>query len=143
MGVGHGSGANRPPRTWPDSSPARITASPTRNTRWTRGRPGVRIGGTAPGRGSNSASPPTSTRHTVAAATATHSRSARSGCSIRVRCHCHPPRLMTLNPCSIQLRNAYQRGSDAGAGRSVRTSQASAQPATRPANNVHPGGAVR
>src|SRR5512144_2053092 len=56
-----------------------------------------------------SASPPTDSSHQVAIAMANHRRSARAGSSMRVYCHCQPPRLIRLKPCSIQVRNPYQQ----------------------------------
>lgn len=140
--AGHGSGTNRPDRASPTSNPATISPNPIRSSRCNRREPVVRNDGTVSARGSNSASPPTSTSHSVATASTTHNRSARAGSVIRVRCHGHPPRLITLNPCSIQLRKAYQHGSAAPGGKSVSTSHGSAHPAARQANSVPASGAV-
>ena len=73
----------------------------------------------------SSAAPPTLSSHNVATATASHSRAARSGALMRVRCHCQPARLVILKPCSIQARRPYQPASLASGGRSVRISQGS------------------
>ena len=54
-----------------------------------------------------SASPPTLTTHKVATAIANHKRLARAGSVILVWCHCHPPRLVSLKPPSIQVRILY------------------------------------
>src|SRR6185503_15552365 len=67
----------------------------------------------------SSAIPPTLRSHNVATATANHNRAARWGSLIRVRCHCHPPRLVTLKPCSIQARKPYQHASPALGARCV------------------------
>ena len=61
----------------------------------------------------SSAIPPTLSSHNVATATANHSRAARCGSVMRVRCHCHPPRFVILKPCSIQALNPYQHASPA------------------------------
>lgn len=66
----------------------------------------------------SSAAPPTLTSHKVATATASHSRAARAGCAMRVRCHCQPPRLVSLKLCSIQARRPYQAAVLASGGRS-------------------------
>ena len=72
-----------------------------------------------------SASPPTESSHHVASASANHSRSARAGSSVRVYCHCQPPRFKRLKPCSIQARSPYQQACAAWGGRLVSMSQAS------------------
>ena len=59
------------------------------------------------GREGASASPPTASNHHVARTMASQRRSTRAGSVIRVECHCHPPPLIFLNPCSIQARNPY------------------------------------
>ena len=63
-------------------------------------------------------------------------QAARSGSVMRVRCHCQPPRLVTLNPCSIHARSPYQPASATSGGKSVRSSHTSAQPALRHASRV-------
>ncbi len=55
-----------------------------------------------------SASPPTLTTHKVATAMANQNRVARWASVMRVFCQCHPPRLVSLKPHSIQARRAYQ-----------------------------------
>jgi len=55
-----------------------------------------------------SASPPTLRAQRVATAIASHSRLARSGSVILVCCHCHPLRLVRLNPPSIHVLREYQ-----------------------------------
>src|SRR5207245_4594301 len=75
-----------------------------------------------------SASPPTLTTHKVATAIANHKRLARAGSVILVWCHCHPPRLVSLKPLSIQVRILYHTTSAAWGARSVSTSQGSASP---------------
>ena len=67
--------------------------------------------------------PPTLSNHKVATATANHRRAARWGSVMRVRCHGHPARLVSLKPCSIQARNPYQQASLASGGKSVRINQ--------------------
>lgn len=66
-----------------------------------------------------SASPPTLTTHKVATAMANQCRAARAGSVIWVCCHCQPPRLVSLNPLSIQARRAYQHTSACSGARSV------------------------
>ncbi len=66
------------------------------------------------------ASPPTDSSHQVAVAIAIHNRSARAGSPMRVCCHCQPPRLQRLKPCSIQALKPYQQASaHSGPGRSI------------------------
>lgn len=74
----------------------------------------------------SSASPPTLRSHKVATATANHRRSARCGSVMRVRCHCHPARVVSVKPCSIQARRPYQHASEVSGGRSVRMHQGAA-----------------
>src|ERR1700677_3242246 len=83
-----------------------------------------------------SALPPTRNSHSVATATASHRRSARCGASIRVCCHCHPPLLLSLKPCSIQLRKPYQEASPCPGARSLRISHGSLCPAPHQPSNV-------
>jgi len=78
-----------------------------------RGRSWAGSGGSVPTGIVVSAAPPTLSSHKVATATASHNRAARWGSVMRVRCHCQPPRLVILNPCSIQARNPYQQASPA------------------------------
>jgi hypothetical protein len=73
----------------------------------------------------SSAIPPTLSNHKVATATANHSRAARCGSVMRVRCHCHPPRFVILKPCSLHARNPYQHASPALGARSVSNNQGS------------------
>src|ERR1022692_1810458 len=139
---GHGSGQPSPRgrRPW-CSNPARICVHP----RWKmairrqRGRRLCCVCGTSSIVSSGnaaSASPPTDNNHHVATATASHSRSARAGSSMRVYCHCQPPLLIRLNPCSIQARKPYQQTSPASGGKSVRTNQGSAYPSPQQARRV-------
>src|SRR5947209_20635571 len=83
-----------------------------------------------------SALPPTRNSHRVATAMASHRRSARCGSSIRVCCHCQPPLLLSLNPCSIQLRKPYQEASPCPGARSLRISQGSLYPEPHQPSNV-------
>lgn len=83
-----------------------------------------------------SASPPTASSHQVAMAMANHSRSARSGSIMRVYCHCQPPCLIFLKPCSIQARKPYQQAPAVWGGRSVKINHGSACPASQRANRV-------
>jgi hypothetical protein len=69
--------------------------------------------------------PPTLSNHNVATATANHNRAARWASLRRVRCHCHPPRLVILKPCSIHARNPYQYAAPALGARSVSNNQGS------------------
>src|SRR4030095_12619559 len=80
---------------------------------------------------------PTLTVHKVATARASQSRSARAGASILVCSQCQPPRLLSLNPHSIQARNPYHATSTAVGGRSVRINQGSRYPASQRARRVH------
>src|ERR1700741_3980897 len=73
----------------------------------------------------SSARPPTLSNHNVATATANHNRAARWGSVIRVRCHCHPPRLVILKPCSIQALSPYQHAWPALGAKSVNTNHGS------------------
>jgi hypothetical protein len=66
-----------------------------------------------------------------------HSRAARSGSRMRVRCHCQPARLVILHPCSIQARSPYQAASLASGGRSVSISQGSFYASSHSASSVH------
>lgn len=68
----------------------------------------------------SSARPPTLSSHNVATATASPRRAARWGTVLRVRCHCHPARLVRLKPCSIQARSPYYQVALASGGKSVR-----------------------
>src|SRR5262245_917106 len=102
--------------------PGRKILTNRRRVAW-RGRD---AGQSAAARGSSvltgreaAARPPTLSTHTVATATATHNRAARWGALMRVRCHGHPPRLVTLKPCSIQVRNPYQHAFPALGARAV------------------------
>src|SRR5207244_3251299 len=70
----------------------------------------------------SSALPPTRNSHSVVTAMASHSRSARCGSSIRVCCHCQPPLLLSLIPCSIQPRRPYQDALPCCGARSLRIS---------------------
>src|SRR5947209_8529679 len=83
-----------------------------------------------------SAQPPTRNSQRVATAIASHSRVARSGSSIRVCCHCQPPLLLSLNPCSIQLRIPYQEASPCCGSRSLKISQGSSCPTPHQPSNV-------
>src|SRR5205085_2657902 len=84
-----------------------------------------------------SASPPTLTTQRVATAMASQSRAARSGSVILVWCHCQPPRLMSLNPPSIQDRMPYHATWATSGGRSVSTNQGSACASAQHATSVH------
>ena len=72
-----------------------------------------------------SASPPTDSSHQVAMAIAIHNRSARAVSSMRVCCHCQPPRLLRLKPCSIHALKPYQQASALSGAKSVNTSHGS------------------
>ena len=87
------------------------------------------------------AAPPTLISYKVATATGSPRRTARCGLVMRVRCHCHPARLVSLKPCSIQARRPYQQASPTSGGKSVRINQGSLQPASQQANSsaVHTG----
>src|SRR5579884_2873463 len=91
---------------------------------------------------SASASPPTLTSHSVAAAMTTHKRAARSGSLIRVACHGQPPRMVSLNPRSIQIRSPYQHGSQEAEARSVRINQGFWWPSSQRAGSVQARGHV-
>ena len=135
--VGHGAGSNRPSGSGcPCSTAARIVSTPRRKQLNKRGRarPVARRRATCSSGSAAtllagsvaSASPPTLTTHNVATASANHSRAARAGSVIFVWCHCHPPRFMSLNPLSIQLRIPYQAASATSGARSVAISHGSA-----------------
>jgi hypothetical protein len=81
--------------------------------------------------------PPPLRRHSVATATASQSRAARSGARRRVRCHCQPARLGIVKPCAIQARRPYQQASLASGGRAVRSSPGAVEPSAHRANNGH------
>jgi len=145
---GHGSGTNRP-----SSNPSPRINAPTMRRRprakqlsmrgrdrWVAVRRATWVGGIA----SNpltgkvaSAWPPTLSTHTVATAIANHSRSARAGSTIFVWCHCHPPRLVSLKPPSIQLRIPYHTTFASWGARSLTTSQTSWYPSSHRASRVH------
>src|SRR5262249_50041646 len=55
---------------------------------------------------------------------------------------CNAPPLITLKPCSIHARNAYQHGDAAQAGKSVSTSQGSSYSALQKASSVHANGCL-
>src|SRR5206468_8902683 len=86
----------------------------------------------------SSALPPTRNSHSVATAIASHRRSALSGSSIRVCCHCQPPLLLSLNPCSIQARRPYQEASPCCTARSPRISHGSLCPSPHQPQSVPP-----
>src|ERR1051326_4945684 len=83
-----------------------------------------------------SALPPTRNSQKVATAIASHSRVARWGSSIRVCCHCHPPLLTSLNPCSIQLRSPYQEAAPCCGKRSLKINHGSSCPTPHQPSNV-------
>jgi hypothetical protein len=129
---GHGSGANCPCGSGrPLTRAASHSAGPTTNSRGCRGARRRGRGSVAPTsprvsfRASPSTVAPMTTNHRIVTANASHNRSARSGLVIRVYCHGKAPLLMTLKPCSIQARKAYQHGDAAPSGRSISTSQGS------------------
>ncbi len=147
VALGHGSGTKRP---WGSGS-WQIKATigvihPRRNTRTRRRRVSRRLrrlGGhsavtssNVPSGTASSTSPPTRKSYNVATATANHRREARPGSLIRVRCNCHPARLVTLKPCSIQARSPYQAASLASGGTSVRINHGSLSPASQRAKSV-------
>ena len=72
----------------------------------------------------------------VATATANHNRAARCGSVMRVRCHCQPPRLVILKPCSIQARKPYQHALPALGARSVSSNHGSRYPSSHRASSV-------
>ena len=72
--------------------------------------------------------PPTLTTQRVATAIANHTLCARAGSVILVSCQPHPPRFMSLNPASIQLRIPYHAMCATEGCRSVSTNQASVFP---------------
>src|SRR4051812_13375520 len=80
--------------------------------------------------------PPTLSIHRVVTAIASHSRSALSGSSIRVCCHCQPPLLLSLNPCSTQPRSPYQDASPCCTARSPRISHGSLCPVPHQPHSV-------
>ena len=61
---------------------------------------------------------------------------------MRVRCHCQPPRFVSLKPRSIQARNPYQTVNAAGGGRSVSSSHGSRLEAAHQASKVARSGWV-
>lgn len=84
----------------------------------------------------SSTMPPTLTNHEVATATAGHRRAAR-GMYHAGTLPLPAPRLVSLQPCSIQARKPYQAAMLASGGKSVTSSQAGSQPASKgPANEL-------
>ena len=134
--LGHGSGSQVPSgRGVCRSSATKIVIQPRRKIlptrrrvarRWRRWWPSVAVTSRSVRAGiASSAAPPTLSRHRVATATASHSRAARSGWVMRVRCHGQPARLMHVHGGAIQARRPYQPASLASGGKSVRISQGS------------------
>ena len=129
--VGQGSGSKRPcGKVSPRMAAARMQRRPRRKQlskrgceRWVVRRRAMFVAGRSAkvltGRLS-SASPATLRTHSVATAMASHRRAARAGSTIFVCCHCQPPRLVSLNPHSIQARRLYQQTSACSEARSVR-----------------------
>lgn len=85
---------------------------------------------------SASASPPTLRSQRVATETANQRRCALLGSVMRVPCHCQPPRLMVLKPCSIHARIPYQQTLLVSGGKSVRMNHASLYPSSQYARSV-------
>src|SRR5437764_4201171 len=135
--VGQGSGRKRPLGSRrPSSTATKMRRSPWAKQLCSRGRErlvAVRRAICNSGNASNplhgcvaSASPPTLTTQKVATAIANHKRLARAASVILVWCHCHPPRLVSLKPPSIQVRILYHTTLAASGARSVSTSHGSA-----------------
>ena len=78
----------------------------------------------------------------MATATASHSRVARAGCAVRVRCHCQPPRLVSLQLCSIQARKPYQAAVLTAGGQSVTSNHRSAWPGSQQTSKVPASGLI-
>src|SRR5947209_15934256 len=74
---------------------------------------------------------PRLTHHNCARAIANQSRSTQLACVILLWCHPHSPRLKSLKPPSIQVRNPYQLTSASSGSRSVRMTQADSYPGSQ------------
>ena len=61
---------------------------------------------------------------------------------MRVRCHCQPPRLVSLKPCLIQARKPYPAAVLATGGRSVTSNHRSVYPGSQQASIVQASGLV-